>query len=84
MRGMTRLAFIIVGLAGLVGDVEAAYVGDAAKNDTVCAGHPWRTLRRDLRAKLRGEPAVLPRRFRALGARREKLLVLRLIEFNDK
>ena len=51
-RGTARLAFIIVGLAGLMGDVDAGHMGDAAKNGTVCIGHSWRSLRRDLRADL--------------------------------
>ena len=34
-RGMTKLTFILVGLAGLVGDVDAGHVGDAVRNDTV-------------------------------------------------
>ena len=41
-RGTARLAFIIVGPAGLVGDIDAGHVGDAARNDTVCTGHSWR------------------------------------------
>ena len=51
-RGTTRLAFNIVGLAGLVGDVDAGYAGDAAENGAVYKDHLWRSLRRDLRADL--------------------------------
>jgi len=41
---MARLAFIDVGLAGLVGDVDAGHAGDAARNGVVCIGHPWGSL----------------------------------------
>jgi len=38
-RGVVRLAFNDVGLAGLAGDVDADHVRDATRNGTVCAGH---------------------------------------------
>jgi len=37
-RGVVRLAFNDVGLAGLVGDVDVNHVRDAARNGAVCAG----------------------------------------------
>ena len=40
-RGMVRLAFNDVGLAGLVGDVDAGHARDAARNGLICAGHLW-------------------------------------------
>ena len=38
-RGVARLAFNNVGLAGLMGDVDAGHARDAARNDVVCIGH---------------------------------------------
>jgi len=52
-RSMGRLAFIIVGLTGLVRDIYTGHAGDAARNGAVYAGRSWRSLfRRDLRADL--------------------------------
>ena len=51
-RGVARLAFNDVGLAGLVGDVDAGHAADAARNGAVCTGHFWVSLRRGLRANL--------------------------------
>jgi len=56
-RGVARLAFNDIGLAGLMGDVDAGYARDVARNSPVCTGHLLRSLQRDLR----GDPAVLPR-----------------------
>ena len=39
-RGVARLAFNDIGIAGLVGDVDVGYACDAAKNGVVYAGHP--------------------------------------------
>jgi len=38
-RGVARLAFNDVGLASLVGDVDAGHACDAAINDAVGVGH---------------------------------------------
>ena len=38
-RDVARLAFNDVGLASLVGDVDAGHAHDAARNDVVCVGH---------------------------------------------
>jgi len=81
---MARLTFIVVGLAGLVGDIDASHTGYAAKSGLVCADHSCGSLQRDLRADLWGDPAILSRHSRTLGGRREKLLVLCLVEFYDK
>jgi len=80
---VTKLAFNDIGLAGLVGDVTAGLARDATKNDALCAGHLRGSLRRDLRADIRGDLEVLlcPR---VLGARREELFILCLVEFRDK
>jgi len=51
-RGVARLAFDDVGLAGLVGDIDAGHTRDATKNGSVCVSHLWGSLRRDLRANL--------------------------------
>ena len=51
-RGVARLAFNDVGLAGLVGDVDADHTHDVARNSPICAGHLWRSLQRDLRGDL--------------------------------
>jgi len=83
-RGVARLAFNDVGLAGLVENVDRGHARDATRNGSVCADHIWRSLRRDLGADLWGDPAVLSRHPRALRARREKLLIFCLIEFHDK
>ena len=83
-RGVARLAFNDVGLAGLVGDVDVDHARDAARNGAVCVGHLWGSLRRDLRVDLRGDPVVLPCHPRALGARREELFVLCLVELHNE
>jgi len=61
------LTFSNVSLVGLVGDVDAGLMCDAANNDALCAGCLRRSLRRDLRTDLRGDLVVLLRP-RALGA----------------
>ena len=40
-RGVARLAFNDVSLAGLVGDVDAGHDRDTVKNGVVYAGHLW-------------------------------------------
>ena len=80
---MAGLTFNNVGLAGLVRDVDAGLARDAASNDALCAGHVRRSLRRGPRVNLQGGLAVLPRP-EALGARREELFILCLVEFYDK
>ena len=40
-RGIARLSFNNVGLAGLVGDVDTGHAQDAARNDVVFTGHLW-------------------------------------------
>ena len=82
-KGVAGLTFNNVGLAGLVGDIDAGLTCDAASNDALCTGHLQRSLRRDLRTDLRGDLAVLlcPR---ALRARREELFILCLVELLDK
>ena len=81
---MARLAFNDVGLAGLVEDVNVDHARDVARNGVVCAGHLWESLRRDLRADLRGDSAVLPCHSVDFGARREKLFILCLVEFHNE
>jgi len=49
---VARLAFNDVGLAGLVGDVDAGHARDATKNSSVYASHLWGSLWRDLEADL--------------------------------
>ena len=51
-KGVAGLTFNNVGLAGLVGDVDAGLTCDAASNDALCAGRLWRSLRRGLRMDL--------------------------------
>ena len=51
-RGIAKLAFNDVGLAGHVEDVDAGHARDAARNGLVCAGHLWGSLQRDLGADL--------------------------------
>ena len=46
-KGVVGLTFNNVGLAGLVGDIDAGLARDAANNDALCAGHVRRSLRRD-------------------------------------
>jgi len=43
-RGVVRLAFNDVGIAGLVRDVDADHAHDAAINNAACAGHLWESL----------------------------------------
>jgi len=83
-HGLAGLAFNDVGLAGLMGDVDAGHTRDTARNSPACVGHLWGSLRRDLRADLRGDPAVLSCHPRALEARREELFVLYLVEFHNE
>ena len=83
-KGMVRLTFNDIGLAGHVGDVDAGHARVATRNGAVCVGHLWGSLPRDLRADLCGDPTVLPCHSRALGARREELFLLCLVEFHDK
>jgi len=43
-KGVAKLAFDDVGLAGLMGDVDADLTCDAASHDALCIGHLQRTL----------------------------------------
>jgi len=43
-RDMARLAFNDIGLADLVGDVDADHARNAARNGTACAGYLWGSL----------------------------------------
>ena len=43
-KGVARLAFNDIGLAGLMGDVVAGLTYDAASNDALCTGHIRRSL----------------------------------------
>jgi len=72
-----------VDLAGLVGDVDASLPCDTSGHDVLCTDRIRRSLRRDLRAYLLGDFAVLLH-LRDLGAGREKLFILCLVEFHDK
>ena len=49
-KGVARLTFNNVGLAGLVRDVDVGLTCDAASNDALCTGYVQRSLRRDPRA----------------------------------
>jgi len=51
-RGVARLASNDVGLAGVMGDVDAGHARDVARNSHICAGHLWGSIQRDLRADL--------------------------------
>jgi len=51
-KSMARLAFIIVALAGLMGDVDPGHADDTTRNGAVYAGYSWRSLQRDLRVDL--------------------------------
>ena len=43
-RGVARLAFDDLGLAGLMGDVDVGHTSDVTKNGSVCANHLRRSL----------------------------------------
>jgi len=43
-KGVAKLAFNDVGLAGLMGDVDVGLTCDAANHDALCTGHLWRSL----------------------------------------
>ena len=81
---MVGLTFNNVGLAGLVGDIDASHVRDVTRNSPVCVGHLWRSLQRDLRADLREDLTVLSCHPEALGDKSEELFVLFLVEFHNK
>ena len=43
-KGVAKSAFNDVGLAGLMGEVDAGLTCDAASNDALCVGHLRRSL----------------------------------------
>ena len=80
---MNRLNVRDVNHAGLLRGVDAGVTHDAISHDILLTNRVWENLGANLRANLRKDFSVDPCLW-ALGARREELFILRLVELHDK